>query len=415
MCIFAFFAMLVEAPYNYYMGLVALSWLCTGCMVFICFLYYLSRIKRKSQFGIMIFSLAANIVFVLCYFYDSGLNGPNVLLFTLCFFIIISIIPSKQYWFWVPFNIITVLSVIAISYRWPELAPMLYKNKIDRSIDFGVTYVVAATLIFFSIRYMRQSYDYERAAVEERNREIEAQNEEITKQKRELEFLNNEKDRLFSIVAHDVRMPLSSIQGYLEILNGVGLQEDEKQHIEEQLLQITKDTSEMLMNILSWSKTQLKGINVQLRPLDVNAVLKNWLKMEKSIAEKKGIHLNTLTAGQLHILADHDMLQLVIRNLVSNAIKFTPAGGEVVVSTRYHNDAAVIVIADNGVGISSEKQQTLFQLNASATYGTNNERGVGLGLLLCKEFTEQQNGKIWYESKPNQGSVFYVSLQLETN
>ncbi|WP_316840109.1 HAMP domain-containing sensor histidine kinase [Pedobacter gandavensis] len=413
-CIFAFFAMLVEAPYNYIMDLKALAGLCCVCMVFIAGLYYLSKVRRKSSIAITLFCMASNVTFIYCYFYNSGILGPNVLLFALSFFITITIIPKTQYKFWVPVNIIVVLSVLTIEFFWPNLAPDLYLNSLAKTIDFAVTYLVSTVLIFMSIRYMRRNYEYERSSVEQRNREIEAQKDEILLQKGSLEYLNREKDRLLSIVAHDIRMPLSSIQGYLEILNSIGLDEEEKQLIEGQLLQITRDTSEMLMNLLSWSKTQLKGSNVQLKALDVNEALQGWLKIEHAIAVKKGIRLRMLTAGQLHVMADHDMLHLVIRNLVSNAIKFTPEGGEVIVSTRYRGTEGLIIISDNGIGITTEKQESLFLLNASATYGTNNEKGIGLGLLLCKEFTEKQQGNIWFESEFDKGSVFYVSLQLES-
>lgn len=411
-CIFAFFALLVEAPYNYLMELKELAWLCCAGMVFIVGLYYLSKIKRKSNLAITLFCIISNITFTYCYFYNSGILGPNVLLFALSFFLIITIIPKTQYKFWVPVNIFIVLAVLIVEYYQPQLAPDLYFSPFARAIDFAVTYIVSTVLIFLSISYMRKNYDHERLSVEQRNREIEAQKDEILLQKGALEYLNREKDRLLSIVAHDVRMPLSSIQGYLEILNSIGLDEAEKQLIEGQLLQITRDTSEMLMNLLSWSKTQLQGGNVQLKALDVNEALQGWLKIENTIANKKGIRLRMLTAGQLYLMADHDMLHLVVRNLVSNAIKFTPEGGEVIVSTRYRGTNGMIIISDNGIGITPEKQEHLFQLNASATYGTNNEKGIGLGLLLCKEFTEKQQGNIWFESETQKGSVFYVSLKL---
>lgn len=414
-CAFAFVAMLVEGPYNYFAGLIELAWLCGLALIIIGLLYYVSRVKRKSSIAITVFCITCNLTFIYCYFYNSGILGPNILLFTLSFFMIITVIPRSQYKFWVPVNILIVLVVLAVEYHRPGLAPYLYVDNLARVIDFIVTYVVSTVLIFLSISYMRKNYNNERLSVEQRNREIELQNEEIRLKKTELEVLNKEKDRLFSIVAHDVRMPLNSIQGYLEILNEVALEEDEKKHIEEQLLQITRDTSEMLMNILSWSKTQLNGVNVQLKIMDVNHALKTWLGVEKTIAEKKGVRLVILTAGQLNILADSDMLRLVVRNLVSNAIKFTPPGGEIIVSTRYRGTEGMITIADNGIGIAQDKQPELFQLHASATYGTNNEKGVGLGLLLCKEYTEQQNGTLWFESDPDKGSVFYISFQLEKN
>lgn len=413
MCIFAFFAMLVEAPYNYFMGLKELGWLCAVSLVFIVGMYYLSKIRRKSSIAITLFCITCNLTFIYCYFYDSGILGPNLLLFTLSFFIIITIVPKTQYKFWVPVNMLVVFSVLTIEYYWPHLAPNLYPGPLAKTIDFAVTYVVSTILIFLSIRYMRRNYEHERLSVEQRNREIEAQKDEILLQKGSLEYLNREKDRLLSIVAHDIRMPLSSIQGYLEILNSIGLDEEEKQLIEGQLLQITRDTSEMLMNLLSWSKTQLKGSHVQLKAININEALQGWLKIEHAIAAKKGIRLRMLTAGQLYVMADHDMLHLVIRNLVSNAIKFTPEGGEVIISTRYRGADGMIIISDNGIGITAEKQQQLFQLNASTTYGTNNEKGIGLGLLLCKEFTEKQQGNIWFESEFDKGSVFYISLKLD--
>ncbi|MCX2451539.1 HAMP domain-containing sensor histidine kinase [Pedobacter sp. PLR] len=413
MCIFAFFAMFIVSPYNYLMNLKVLVWVGCVCMVLISGLYYLSKVKRKSSLAITLFCIMSNLTFVYCYFYNSGILGPNVLLFALSFFFIIAIIPKAQYKFWVPVNILLVLAVLVIEFCRPQLAPDLYPGPLAKTIDFAVAYLVSVILIFLSIRYIRINYEHERLSVEQRNQEIEAQKEEILLQKAELEYLNREKDRLLSIVAHDVRMPLNSIQGYLEILNAIDLEEKEKQLIKGQLLQVTRDTSEMLLNLLSWSKMQVKGDNVTLEALDINEALRDWLKVEHAIAVKKGIRLEMLTAGRLHVMADHDMLHLVIRNLVSNALKFTPEGGEVVISTRYRGASGLIIISDNGIGITPEKQERLFQLNASATYGTNNEKGIGLGLLLCKEYTEKQQGNIWFETEIGKGSVFYISLKLQ--
>ncbi|EDM36149.1 two-component system sensor histidine kinase [Pedobacter sp. BAL39] len=412
-CVFTFIAFLLQAPYNFAIGLAELGWLCLVSSAVILVLYYYSKIRRKPQPAITWFCIGNNVAFIYNYFYNSGINGPNALLFALSIFVMITIIPKKQYIIWVPLNIVVVLSLIFIELKYPHLVPMLYVDVPTRAIDFAMTYFVTIVLIFLSISYLRKNYEHERLSVEKRNEAIREQNEQILLQKSELEASNSEKDRLFSIVAHDVRMPLSSIQGYLEILNGIGLEEEEKQLIEGQLLQITRDTSEMLMNLLSWSKAQLNGMSIKLKPMDVNATLRDWLKVEKSIAAKKGIRLAILTAGQLNIMADHDMLHLVVRNLVSNALKFTPEGGEVVISTRYRESNGVIVISDNGIGIAKDKQETLFNLKASATYGTNNEKGIGLGLLLCKEFTEQQGGSIWYESRSGTGSVFQVAFRLE--
>ncbi|MCY1528500.1 Sensor protein ZraS [compost metagenome] len=190
------------------------------------------------------------------------------------------------------------------------------------------------------------------------------------------------------------------------------LTEEEQQEVKQQLLQITRDTSDMLMNILTWSKSQMGGTHIQLTTLDVNEALKKSLKIEYSLAAKKQIDLQVIPGEPLSIIADPDMFQLVIRNLVNNAIKFTGNGGLVSVTAVREGEQCCIKVQDNGLGISAGQQKKLFKLKASATYGTNKERGVGLGLLLCKEFTELQGGEIAFESKEGAGSVFSLWFKL---
>lgn len=130
------------------------------------------------------------------------------------------------------------------------------------------------------------------------------------------------------------------------------------------------------------------------------------------MASKKDIDLTYEVDPAVNIVADSDMLQLVVRNIVSNAIKFTPANGRIDVSTRRINNECRISIADNGRGIPFEQQMDMFTLKARSTFGTANEKGVGLGLILCKEFTEQQGGRIDFESIPGKGSTFFIFMPM---
>ena len=130
------------------------------------------------------------------------------------------------------------------------------------------------------------------------------------------------------------------------------------------------------------------------------------------MASKKDIDLTYDVDPAISVVADSDMLQLVVRNIVSNAIKFTPAGGRVDVSTKLINNECRISIADTGRGIAYEQQDDMFTLKARSTFGTANEKGVGLGLILCKEFTEQQGGRISFESIPGHGSTFFIFMPL---
>jgi signal transduction histidine kinase len=133
--------------------------------------------------------------------------------------------------------------------------------------------------------------------------------------------------------------------------------------------------------------------------------------MGKMHALKKDITLNFRIPSQLIVVADVDMLQLVVRNLISNAVKFTPSGGLINVEARVVLDECKITISDNGIGIPEDKQKKIFSVKSEPSYGTNNEKGVGLGLVLCKEFIERQGGRIGFESNFRQGSSFFIFLQ----
>ena len=156
----------------------------------------------------------------------------------------------------------------------------------------------------------------------------------------------------------------------------------------------------------------MQGVTVNLRKVSLKAGLKSTFQVHKTIATEKGIRLIDQIKNTVVIIADKDMLQLVIRNLINNAIKFTAPGGEIIISDEIVGDYCRIIIKDNGTGIPVEKHDSIFSLKVSSTFGTRNEKGVGLGLVLCKEFTELQNGKITFESEPGIGTTFYVSFRL---
>lgn len=404
-CVIAFMAMCFEVPFNFAIGLIGPANLCVFGLFFAAYLYYLSRIKRKSSLGIKYFCFVCNLIFAANYFVNSGIYGPNLLLFSLGFLLIMAIIPKSQFKFWISINVITVVAILVIEYYHPELVPDVYEGPLSKTIDFGITYFVVILLTFFAISYIRMNYDTERELVMQKNMAIEDQ-------KIQLEKLNSEKDKLFSIVTHDIRTPLISIQSYLELLTEVDLDELERRKIKKRLLEITRDTSSMLNNVLTWTKTQMEGAHVNLVPMNVADVLNDGLAIEKNISKKKGVNLEFVCEPNLTILADQNMLQLVARNLVNNAIKFTPNGGLVQVMAQKQGGKCVIRVVDNGLGIAQMQQEKLFQLNATSTYGTNKEKGIGLGLRLCKEFTDIQGGTIWFEPNPNQGSIFYLAFNL---
>lgn len=411
-CVIAVIALFIEIFFNYYIGLKIVALICLFGTLFSAGLYYLSRYRRNTTLAISFLGIVANFTFLLNYFFNSGIYGPNLVLFCLILLITIVVVPKKQLGLWIGLNLVTVFGVLFVEYLYPELIPNVYVDDLTKTIDFAVTYGVAALLICLSISFIRNNYDRERNAVFLKNLEIEEQSAQILEQNKELEKLNSEKAKLFSIVAHDIRSPLSSILGYLEVLAEADITKEEDTQIKQRLFQVTKDTSEMLANVLSWSKSQLDGAKVDIVKVDVAYELRKGLNLEKNIADRKGIVLELNLLDDVYIAADLNMFLIVVRNLVNNAIKFTPEGGRVVVSTTQNQTSSFLRVWDNGLGISENEQHNLFKMKALSTFGTNNEKGVGLGLLLCREFTELQGGKIWYEANEDKGSTFVVSFDL---
>jgi two-component system sensor histidine kinase/response regulator len=273
-------------------------------------------------------------------------------------------------------------------------------------------YAVVAAITYFCIDYIRGSYESEKLSALEKSKAIELQNSQIVKQNEELEKLNAEKNKLMSIVAHDLRSPLASIQNFLELLTQHELDEEQKLDIENDLLNSTKNTMAMLSKLLDWSKSQLHGVSVHMEYLNVQTLFEPTLNLERNIAARKNISLDYYFDPSAGIYADSDMMQLILRNIVGNAIKFTGMGGHIMVKAQAQGSNCLISIKDNGIGMSEQKQQSIFSLNVESTFGTNNEKGVGLGLMLCMEFIKAQNGKIWLESTSGEGSCFYISVPM---
>lgn len=234
--------------------------------------------------------------------------------------------------------------------------------------------------------------------------------EEISHKTDELEELNQLKDRLLSIVSHDFRSPLNSLQGTLNLLLNGAISEDEFKMLTRDLVLKLDHTYNLLENLLSWAKTQMQGIKVYPKMIDLKAIVNDCIDLLKPLASKKLVNIHNHLQEPLKVYADNEMVKLVLRNLLSNSIKFSNARSEIEVFVSHENNHALISVKDQGIGISNENQSKLFKYESFSTFGTSNEKGMGIGLLLCKEFIEQNGGNLYFESEFGKGSVFSFSL-----
>jgi len=401
----------VYVPYNLFAGLyiAAISAVVLATLFYL--QYYNSRFRGKAHSN-TIFALTGIAIFSINYFSNSGINGSTDLIWPAYLLLVLAISPYRQHLLWVAAYITAFLIVHLIEYKFPGLVKHpfdLGKGEfIDRVTAFPMPVIATAIIIIF----IRKSYDKERATTEEKTATIELRNKLIVQQKDQLEQSNAEKNKLLSIISHDMRAPFTHIQGYLHLLNQVEINSEERLILEKELLNATDQTIEMLSNLLYWSRSQMEGAAVDLMETDLLTILSKTIEIEKTLASKKHIDLSCqINAGTI-VFADANMLQLVIRNIINNAIKFTPQGGLINIYTQVLTNECKIIVTDNGTGIDQDKKNTLFLMTSGSTFGTNNEKGVGLGLPLCKEFMERQGGHIEFESTLGKGSSFYISIPL---
>jgi two-component system, sensor histidine kinase and response regulator len=236
----------------------------------------------------------------------------------------------------------------------------------------------------------------------------------ITNQK--LRVANATKDQFFSIIAHDLRGPVASLAGLLEMAatNPDVLDKADRSEIFYELKSSAQNVYHLLENLLSWAKSQQGRMRCEPEKIYLSRMIKNVNNLFSTIAKQKGIILHSEVLNDTTVYADTNMLMTVLRNLISNAIKFTSDSGHICISAKTCESFIEVTVKDTGVGILNDHLYKLFQAeNYFTTYGTQNEKGSGLGLLLCKEFVEKNGGKIWVESKPKQGSRIIFTLPAE--
>jgi len=228
--------------------------------------------------------------------------------------------------------------------------------------------------------------------------------------------LNADKDRFMSILAHDLKGPFSLVVGLSEVFVDRLKQGDYNEL--ETYAETIKDSSQRVMDLLSnlieWSRSQTGRMDFNPEKLDVNLLTSEILELLSCLAAQKSISIHTEIPANYYLFADKAMIGTVLRNLISNAVKFTPKGGKIDIIVEGQQNETRFQVKDNGVGISETAIKKLFRIDEKyTTPGTQNELGTGFGLILCKEFVEKHGGKIWVESKKGKGSTFYFTITYQ--
>jgi len=299
--------------------------------------------------------------------------------------------------------------------NWTQNAvslPLIVEPPFWNTISFYVAVSAAFLLLVFLIIYARSRIYLLRQ--KELEQLIEERTKELLIKNTELEKLNQTKNRFFSIISHDLRSPFSGVLGLLELLSDPSnnIEKEKQQELLELARHSAANTFELLENLLTWAHTQMKQTVSSPQKQNLSSLLKKNIELKLTTAIQKKISVHTSFPEELEASFDREMINTVIRNILNNAIKFTHPGGSIEVSAFRQNGSITVKVADNGIGIHPDDLPDIFGNIKKSRIGTMGEKGTGLGLIICKEFIEKNNGKIWASPNQPNGSVIQFTLPV---
>jgi signal transduction histidine kinase len=248
------------------------------------------------------------------------------------------------------------------------------------------------------------------------NGELKLKKDTLEAREKELKENIDTKNKLFSIIGHDLRGPIGALQGILNLLKSGEIDKNEFLDFTPKLTDDVDHISFTLNNLLSWGQTQMNGAVTRPASIGLESLVRENINLLSEVAKKKSIKVKNEISGNVQVWSDSNQIDIVIRNLMSNALKFTPENGLITLKAEEYKEHWQVCIQDTGVGMDKITLNKLFSDSSNiTTYGTNNEKGTGLGLSLCREMVEKNKGKIWVESKLRIGSCFYFTLPKMQN
>lgn len=315
---------------------------------------------------------------------------------------------------------LSMISYFILTVVWRNFQFQLEVN----GVLFLFNHLIAMVFIFFALFLVKKENQNYQLSILESNAQLHHQNVEIEKQRitlaenasllnrqaHELQDLNNLKNKLFSVIAHDLKSPMYALRNIFHNIEKYDLPAEEVKAMVPEVMKDLNYTTTLMENLLQWAKCQMQTLQVSLSNVNVRDVASEVINHLKSQAELKNIKLVNNVRKNAMVVAQQDMIQLVLRNLVSNAIKFTPENGCVQIGVEYDSDLVEVFVKDSGIGLSQANLDKISHNEYFTTRGTSSEKGTGLGLMLCKEFLSKNHGTLHISSEEGIGSRFSFTL-----
>ena len=429
------FMNIIAAAGNYSLNLRPITYL----FPIFSFVYFILVIVYSYKYRNFLVSYYLGFTFVVFifapvfWFINSGSIGGFQYFIFLFLIAIIAVSDDREKWIFSISLLLILISVLTIEYNFPE-AVRKYPGKLDRFLDLIVSFTLSFVTIFAVTEYFMVLYKKANIKVKAQNNLLKQNNEEIREQKnqiiiqseelkttnRKLLDANKTKDKFLSIIAHNLKSPFHTMLGFSQILieDFDDYNADEQKEYIGYIHKSTQNAYKLLENLLMWSQAKRGTIKFEQKVENLYLLSNNAIKPLAQSTTSKSIKIRNTTPKDIYVYADSNMLSTIIRNLISNAIKFTESGGDIIINAEKdklgkEGNKIQISVTDTGVGISKEIQSKLFTMHENnSTKGTDDESGTGLGLILCKEFTEKHNCRIWVESEKDKGSKFIFTMPL---
>lgn len=289
---------------------------------------------------------------------------------------------------------------------------VLYISRDHFLLNTAVTIILMLICYVYVIMYLLKTLEESREKTNSLIRNLKTKNIELNTKQNELKALVKTKDKLFSIMAHDLRSPFMGITGLSQLIKKSASKRDSEDIVEysTMITDTAMQTHTLFSNLLDWAASQTGELTMKPEIINLDDIVNETISLLKEHQQKKEISVEKLNTD-IAIHADPNGLKTILRNLLSNALKFTPSKGYIKIATEKRDYETVISISDSGVGIPEKQVSDLFNIDSYlTTIGTLKEKGTGIGLTICKEMIERHNGKIWVESEPDKGTTFHFSI-----
>lgn len=418
---FTFWVVLLSIPINLYSGFILVSVSCILVTFLYPILYYFAYQKNKLNQALLIYCSTSVALLIFFWFFNAGTEGRVSSFFVLLAIIFGMILPRKMQLWGILFISIVIILLVVIEYFYPNLVDY-YDNREAKFLDIAWTNVILILTMYFLIKVLKDSYDQSRKAITIRDFEIlknnkilEQKSKDLSEQNERLENLNESQNRLFSLISHDLRSPLTSSKALVELVYQGDMSIEELQEVVPDMYKNLDFTLSLVDNMLFWAKSQMQSDAVNIEPINLNEFLWNLIDRLSILTHYKKIDLeiNLPEDKNITINFDKQILEIVIRNIFSNAIKFSLEYGTIRVNVIVKDNFICIYITDDGVGMSKENLEKIRKGIIFSNKGTNSERGTGLGLNLCQILLQRCNSFLELESKLQKGTTVIIKIPSE--